>query len=111
MMTNEALSRAQKVVLKWLSGTGTDEAELRPGQRAGLIAEIAEALDNHPNAVARSGVITVSGVTLHVHVLNDGSRILEAAAIAKLLEALANGAPLYPDVAEVAAQFIKGVGR
>lgn len=44
MTTNEAMRRAEDVILKWLSGTGTPDDFLRPAQRVGLICEIAEAL-------------------------------------------------------------------
>jgi hypothetical protein len=44
MPTNEAKRRAEEVILKWLSGTGTPADFLRPAQRAWLICEIAEAL-------------------------------------------------------------------
>ncbi len=56
-----------------------------------------------------SGKITVSGVTLHVHVLNDGSRVIEAPDVERLFQVWANGTPLAMQEAEVAAHFIKGM--
>lgn len=47
------------------------------------------------------GELRMSGVTLHLHVLSDGTRIIEAADLEALLEAWAQGAPL--DAAEAAA--------
>lgn len=47
------------------------------------------------------GKLHLSGVTLHVHVLSDGRRIIEAAGLEALLEAWGRGVPV--DEAEVAA--------
>jgi hypothetical protein len=47
------------------------------------------------------GELRMSGVTLHVHVLSDGTRIIEADDLAALMKAWEQGAPL--DEAEVAA--------
>lgn len=47
------------------------------------------------------GELTMSGVTLHVHVLDDGTRIIEAADMNALFEAWGRGAHL--DKAEAAA--------
>jgi len=47
------------------------------------------------------GELSLSGVTLHVHVLDDGTRIIEADDMAALLEAWQRGIPV--DEAEAAA--------
>jgi hypothetical protein len=47
------------------------------------------------------GELRMSGVTLHVHVLSDGQRIIEADDLAALMKAWEQGAPL--DEAEAAA--------
>jgi hypothetical protein len=47
------------------------------------------------------GELRMSGVTLHVHVLSDGQRIIEADDLAALMKAWAQGAPV--DEAEAAA--------
>jgi hypothetical protein len=47
------------------------------------------------------GELRISGVTLHVHVLSDGTRIIEAADMAALMEAWERGVPV--DEAEAAA--------
>jgi hypothetical protein len=57
-----------------------------------------------------SDVVTISGVTLHVYALSDGSRVIKTDDIAKLFEAWVNGA-WRPDEAEAAALFIKGRPR
>jgi len=49
----------------------------------------------------RQGELRMSGVTLHVHVLSDGTRIIEADDLAALMKAWAQGAPV--DEAEAAA--------
>ncbi len=57
----------------------------------------------------RSGQITISGITLHLHLLDDDTRIIEAQDVEKLFQAWANGVPLTMAEAEVAAHFIKGM--
>lgn len=47
------------------------------------------------------GELRMSGVTLHVHVLSDGQRIIEADGLAALMKAWAEGVPV--DEAEAAA--------
>lgn len=47
------------------------------------------------------GELRMSGVTLHVHVLSDGTRIIEADDLAALMKAWEQGVPL--DDAEAAA--------
>jgi hypothetical protein len=49
-----------------------------------------------------SDVVTISGVTLHVYALSDGSRVIKTDDIAKLFEAWVSGA-WRPDEAEAAA--------
>lgn len=47
------------------------------------------------------GELSISGVTLHVHVLSDGRRIIEADDVHALFQARTDGA--VPDEAEAAA--------
>ena len=47
------------------------------------------------------GELSMSGVTLHVHVLSDGTRIIEAADLNELMVAWGRGVPV--DDAEAAA--------
>ena len=56
------------------------------------------------------GEMRMSGVTLHVHVLSDGTRIIEADDMAALLEAWEQGIPV--DDAEAAAygRWMRGDG-
>ena len=49
----------------------------------------------------RQGEMRLLGVALHLHVLDDGTRIVEAQDMAALLEAMEQGGPV--DEAEVAA--------
>jgi hypothetical protein len=48
-----------------------------------------------------SGEMTLLGVTLHLHVLDDGTRIVEAQDMAALVEAMGRGGPV--DEGEIAA--------
>lgn len=50
-----------------------------------------------------SGEMQISGVTLHVHVLDDGRRIIEAQDLTALFEAWGSGAEV--DEAEAEAFF------
>ncbi len=47
------------------------------------------------------GQMRLLGVTLHLHVLDDGTRIVEAQDMTALLEAMEHGGPV--DEAEIAA--------
>jgi hypothetical protein len=51
------------------------------------------------------GELTMSGVTLHVHVLDDGTRIIEAADLHALMQAWEQGAPLDEAEAEAFARW------
>jgi hypothetical protein len=54
------------------------------------------------------GELSMSGVTLHVHVLSDGTRIIEAADLAALMQAWADGAALDADEAAAFARWQRG---
>ena len=43
------------------------------------------------------GEMTLLGVTLHLHVLDDGTRIIEAQDMVALLEAMESGGPVDDD--------------
>jgi hypothetical protein len=62
-----------------------------------------------PTGAVRNSQITISGVALHLHVLDDGTCIIDAPDVARLLEAWVNGVPLTMQEAEFAAHFIKGM--
>ena len=54
------------------------------------------------------GELTMSGVTLHVHVLSDGSRIIEAADLEALMAAWARGVPVDEEEAAAFARWQQG---
>lgn len=54
------------------------------------------------------GELTMSGVTLHVHVLSDGSRIIEAADLEALMAAWARGVPVDEEEAAAFARWQRG---
>jgi len=54
------------------------------------------------------GEMTLLGVVLHLHVLDDGTRIIEAADMVALLEAMGRGGPVDEDeVADQMAAFAR----
>ena len=54
------------------------------------------------------GEMTLLGVVLHLHVLDDGMRIIEAADMVALLEAMGQGGPVDEDeVADQMAAFAR----
>lgn len=55
-----------------------------------------------------SGELTLSGVTLHVHVLDSGWRIIEAADLDALMRAWAEGAEMTRAEAEAFARWQRG---
>lgn len=55
------------------------------------------------------GELSLSGVTLHVHVLNDGTRIIEAGGMEALFEAWGAGVPLDQAEAAAFARWQRGV--
>jgi len=55
-----------------------------------------------------SGELTLSGVTLHVHVLGDGKRIIDAADFAALMEAWGTGAEIDQAEVEAFARWQRG---
>lgn len=63
-----------------------------------------------PKSVS-SGIIDIFGVNLEFHILDDGSRVIEAESMAKFFEAMEN--PNSPDLttedALKMAKFIRGV--
>ena len=56
------------------------------------------------------GELTMSGLTLHVHVLSDGSRIIEAADLEALIAAWARGVPVDEEEAAAFARWQRGTG-
>lgn len=57
---------------------------------------------------AWQGELTLAGVTLHVHVLGDGQRVIEAADVEAFFAALENGAELTGDEAAAFARWQRG---
>lgn len=53
--------------------------------------------------------LRMSGVTLHVHVLSDGRRVIEAADMEALMEAWDLGAPVDEAEAAAFARWQRGV--
>ena len=60
--------------------------------------------DDLPKSIA-TGTVTVFGVELHVHTLDDGRRIIEADGVHHLLAAMAGGGVEPGEVAELARLF------
>lgn len=54
------------------------------------------------------GELSMSGVTLRVHVLSDGSRVIEAADLEALIEAWGRGVPVDEDEAAAFARWQRG---
>jgi hypothetical protein len=55
--------------------------------------------------------LSMSGVTLHVHVLSDGTRIIEADDLAALMEAWERGVPVDEAEAAAFAHWQRGNGE
>ena len=79
-------------------------APLRSPRRhvAGGVALMAERI------ATWSGELQLSGVTLHVHVLEDGTRIIEAADLHALLQAWEQGAEVDEAEAEAFGRWQRG---
>jgi hypothetical protein len=56
------------------------------------------------------GELSLSGITLHVHVLSDGTRIIEADDLAALLKAWEQGAAVDEAEAAAFARWQRGDG-
>lgn len=56
------------------------------------------------------GELSLSGVTLHLHVLSDGTRIIEAADVEALMRAWAGGATVDEDEAAAFGRWQRGGG-
>ena len=54
------------------------------------------------------GELRLSGITLHCHVLDDGTRIIEAADVHALMEAWERGATATPAEIEAFARWQQG---
>jgi hypothetical protein len=54
------------------------------------------------------GEMTLLGVVLHLHVLDDGMRIIEAPDMAALLEAMGSGAPADEDEMAAFTLWLRG---
>ena len=57
------------------------------------------------------GELSMSGVSLHVHVLSDGQRIIEAADMAALMKAWESGAAVDEAEAAAFARWQRGDGE
>jgi hypothetical protein len=55
-----------------------------------------------------TGEMTLLGVTLHVHVLDDGTRIIEAGDMAALLEAMEHAGRAEEDEMAAFARWLRG---
>ena len=55
-----------------------------------------------------SGEMTLLGVTLHLHVLQDGTRIIEAQDMIALVEAMEHGGPFDEDELAAFARWQRG---
>lgn len=66
----------------------------------------AEPVASEPTAIW-SGELTISGVTLHVHVLDDGMRVIEHADVHALLLAWEQGATLTDDEAAAFGRWLQ----
>ena len=63
--------------------------------------------DDLPTAT-HSGVVTIMGVDLHVHRLDDGRTIIEADDVHRLFEAMGLGVPVTEADAEALAKVLRG---
>ena len=57
------------------------------------------------------GEMHMSGLTLHVHVLSDGQRIIEAGDVAALMKAWESGVPVDEAEAATFARWQRGEGE
>jgi hypothetical protein len=55
------------------------------------------------------GEMTLLGVTLHLHVLDNGQRIIEAQDVAAFMEAMERGAPADEEQMAAFARWLRGV--
>ena len=62
---------------------------------------------SEPPVSVWQGEMTLLGVVLHVHVLDDGTRIIEAADMVALLEAMGRGEPGEDEVADQTAALAR----
>lgn len=60
-----------------------------------------------PTAV-HTGEFQLGGVTMRVHVLDDGRRVIDAESVHAFLDALENGPTITPEQADAFARFIRG---
>jgi len=56
-----------------------------------------------------SGEMHLLGVTLHLHVLDDGTRIIEAGDMVALMEAMGSGGPVDEDEMAAFARWQRGL--
>ena len=61
-----------------------------------------------PPASVWQGEMRLLGVTLHLHVLDDGKRIVEAEDMAALLGAMERGGPVDEDEMAAFARWLRG---
>jgi hypothetical protein len=57
-----------------------------------------------------SGEMQLLGISLHLHVLDDGTRIVEAEDMAALLEAMEQGGPVDESEMAAFARWLRGDG-
>ena len=62
---------------------------------------------SEPPVSVWQGEMTLLGVVLHLHVLDDGTRIIEAQDMVALLEAMRRGEPGEDEVADQMAAFAR----
>lgn len=63
--------------------------------------------DEEPVSVWQ-GEMIISGVVLHLHVLDDGTRIIEAVDVEALMNAWARGVPVLEEEAAAFARWQRG---
>lgn len=64
--------------------------------------------DPEPPVSVWQGEMTLLGVVLHLHVLDDGTRIIEADDMAALAEAMGRGGPVDEDEIAAFARWLQG---
>jgi len=63
--------------------------------------------DNLPRSIS-TGEVSIMGITLRVHQLDNGQRIIEASDFERFMQALAEGTPMTQEEAQELARHLKG---
>ena len=67
--------------------------------------------DTKPDPVSVwQGELNLLGVTLHVHVLDNGQRIIEAEDMRAFMEAMASGGEVDQNEVTAFARWLRGIG-